>query len=278
MSSEIISNQMTSDESEYPYIDVVPTSATTAATMQTEPLIVMRNVQKAYRTLAGDVPALRGVNLEIMPGEFVVLLGRSGAGKSTLINMVTGIDRPNAGSIGVGGQLLEQLGEDPLTRWRGRNVGVIFQSFQLMPMLTCMQNVILPMDFAGRFASPGVRNARAMELLEAVDIAQHANKRPMEVSGGQRQRVAIARALANDPIFIAADEPTGSLDSNTTQTILAIFVELARQGKTILMATHDHDLARHATRIVHIDDGVIVSRAAQGGGDEGASDHAVADK
>lgn len=226
---------------------------------QDKPLIVIRDVQKAYRTLAGDVPALRGVNLEIMPGEFVVMLGRSGAGKSTLINMVTGIDRPNAGSIRVGGQLLEELGEDQLTRWRGRNVGVVFQSFQLMPMLTCMQNVILPMDFAGRFAMPAARNARAMELLKAVDIAQHANKRPMEVSGGQRQRVAIARALANDPIFIAADEPTGSLDSNTTQTILAIFIELARQGKTILMATHDPDLARHATRVVHIDDGIMVN-------------------
>lgn len=230
-----------------------------AESTQDKPLVVMRDVRKAYRTLAGDVPALRGVNLEIMPGEFVVMLGRSGAGKSTLINLVTGIDRPNSGSIRVGEQLLEELGEDPLTRWRGRNVGVVFQSFQLMPMLTCMQNVILPMDFAGRFATPAARKARAMELLDAVDIAQHADKRPMEVSGGQRQRVAIARALANDPIFIAADEPTGSLDSNTTQTILAIFVELARQGKTILMATHDPDLAHHATRIVHIDDGVIVS-------------------
>lgn len=236
-----------------------------------EPLIVMSEVKKAYRTLAGDVPALRGVNLEIMPGEFVVMLGRSGAGKSTLINMVTGIDRPNAGSIRVGGQVLEQLGEDPLTRWRGRNVGVVFQSFQLMPMLTCMQNVILPMDFAGRFALPAARNARALELLDAVGIAQHASKRPMEVSGGQRQRVAIARALANDPIFIAADEPTGSLDSNTTQTIIAIFSELASQGKTILMATHDHDLARHATRVIHIDDGVIVSSSAQSRVQEGAS-------
>lgn len=221
------------------------------------PLIMLRGVYKAYGTLAGAVPALRGIDLDIMPGEFVALLGRSGAGKSTLINMVTGIDRPNAGSIIIGGQALEQLDEDALTRWRGRNVGVVFQSFQLMPMLTCAQNVMLPMDFAGRYAQPAARYTRALALLDAVGIAEHANKRPMEVSGGQRQRVAIARALANDPIFIAADEPTGSLDSDTAKTILAIFVELVSQGKTILMATHDPDLAHHATRIVHIDDGII---------------------
>lgn len=225
------------------------------------PLIALHGVQKAYRTPAGDVPALRGVDLEIWAGEFIVLLGRSGAGKSTLINMVTGIDRPNAGSIVIAGQPLEQLNEDALTRWRGRHVGVVFQSFQLMPMLTCAQNVMLPMDFAGSAATPVVRKARALALLESVGIAEHANKRPTAVSGGQRQRVAIARALANDPIFIAADEPTGSLDSETTQTILAIFVELVRQGTTILMATHDVDLARHATRIVHLDDGVIVAGA-----------------
>jgi len=221
-------------------------------------LIALRGVRKAYRTPAGDVPALRGVDLDIVAGEFVALLGRSGAGKSTLINLVTGIDRPNAGSILIGGQALERLDEDALTRWRGRNVGVIFQSFQLMPMLTCAQNVMLPMDFARRYATPPARYTRALSLLDAVGIAEHANKRPAEVSGGQRQRIAIARALANDPVFIAADEPTGSLDSATAQTILAIFVDLVAQGKTILMATHDPDLASHATRIVRIEDGVIV--------------------
>lgn len=220
-------------------------------------LILMRGVRKAYQTLAGAVPALRGIDLAIGGGEFVALFGRSGAGKSTLINMVTGIDRPNAGSIVIAGQALEALDEDALTRWRGASVGVVFQSFQLMPMLTCAQNVMLPMDFARRYAHSRARYARALELLDAVGIAEHANKRPMEVSGGQRQRVAIARALANDPIFIAADEPTGSLDSETAETILAIFVELARQGKTILMATHDPDLAHYATRLVHIEDGLI---------------------
>ena len=225
------------------------------------PLIALRGVQKAYRTPAGDVPALRGVDLEIMAGEFIVLLGRSGAGKSTLINMVTGIDRPNAGSIVIGGQSLEKLDEDALTRWRGRHVGVVFQSFQLMPTLTCAQNVMLPMDFAGYGTHPSARYTRALSLLDSVGIAEHANKRPTAVSGGQRQRVAIARALANDPIFIAADEPTGSLDSETTQTILAIFVGLVSQGTTVLMATHDPDLARYATRIVHLEDGIIARGA-----------------
>ena len=229
------------------------------------PLISLRGVQKAYRTLAGAVPALRGVNLEIMRGEFIALLGRSGAGKSTLINVVTGIDRPSAGSLVIAGQALEELDEDALTRWRGRHVGVVFQSFQLMPSLTCAQNVTLPMDFARRAGQPAAQHKRALALLESVGLAQHANKRPAEVSGGQRQRVAIARALANDPSFIAADEPTGSLDSETAQTILDIFVELVRQGTTILMATHDPDLARYATRIVHIEDGMIVDVGASGG-------------
>jgi ABC-type lipoprotein export system ATPase subunit len=221
-------------------------------------LISLRGVHKTYPTLAGAVPALNGVNLDIHAGEFVALFGRSGAGKSTLINMVTGIDRPNTGSIVIAGQALEQLDEDALTRWRGRHVGVVFQSFQLLPMLTCAQNVMLPMDFAGRALLPPAQRTRALELLDAVGIGEHANKRPMAVSGGQRQRVAIARALANEPVLIAADEPTGSLDSDTAQTILDIFVELARQGTTILMATHDPDLASVATRAVHIEDGVIV--------------------
>lgn len=229
------------------------------------PLISLRGVKKAYGTLAGAVPALLGVDLDIRAGEFVALFGRSGAGKSTLINMVTGIDRPSAGSLVIAGQALEQLDEDALTRWRGRHVGVVFQSFQLMPTLTCAQNVTLPMDFARQTARPAAQHTRALKLLDAVGISEHANKRPAEVSGGQRQRVAIARALANDPIFIAADEPTGSLDSDTAQTILSIFVELARQGTTILMATHDPDLARYATRVVHIEDGVIVDAGTRKG-------------
>jgi putative ABC transport system ATP-binding protein len=224
--------------------------------------ITLRGVRKVYRTPGSDVMALRGVDLEIRAGEFVAVWGRSGAGKSTLINLVTGIDRADAGSIVVAGQALERLGEDELTRWRGRNVGVVFQSFQLLPMLTCAQNVTLPMDLARRYGSPRGQYQRALALLDAVGIAGHADKRPSEVSGGQRQRVAIARALANDPVFIAADEPTGSLDSATAETVLAVFLELAAAGKTILMATHDADLARHAARIVHLDDGAIVTPSA----------------
>lgn len=203
------------------------------------PLIRLRDLKKAYHTPAGAVEALRGVDLEIYAGEFVALFGRSGAGKSTLINIVTGIDRPSSGSIVIAGQALETLNEGQLTRWRGRNVGVVFQSFQLMPMLTCAQNVMLPMDFARRYATPQAQYARARALLQAVEIGEQADKRPSEVSGGQRQRVAIARALANDPIFIAADEPTGSLDSRTAQSVMALLLDLTASGTTILLATHD---------------------------------------
>lgn len=228
------------------------------------PLICLRDLRKAYPSPAGAVEALRGINLEIKGGEFVALYGRSGAGKSTLINLVTGIDRPSGGSIIIAGQDLAEMSEEQLTRWRGHRVGVIFQSFQLMPMLTCAQNVMLPMDFAGRYASPQAQYARARTLLDAVDVGEQADKRPADVSGGQRQRVAIARALANDPIFIAADEPTGSLDSATAKTVVGYFVKLAESGTTILLATHDPELANYATRIVHIEDGRIVQAHERG--------------
>jgi putative ABC transport system ATP-binding protein len=222
-----------------------------------EALICLRQVQKDYRSPAGVVDALRGVDLTVAAGEFMVLYGRSGAGKSTLINLVTGIDRPSGGSIEIGGQRLETLNEEQLTRWRGRKVGVVFQSFQLMPTLTCAQNVMLPMDFAGRYTTPQAQYARARTLLQALGIEEQADKRPADVSGGQRQRVAIARALANDPIFIAADEPTGSLDSNTAQSIVEYFAALAAAGTTILLATHDPELAACATRIAQLEDGRI---------------------
>jgi putative ABC transport system ATP-binding protein len=221
-------------------------------------LIELSGVKKAYRTPAGDFYALRGIDLTIRPGEFVALSGRSGAGKSTLINLISGIDRATAGEIWIDDQAVHRMSEEKLTRWRGRQVGVIFQSFQLMPMLTCVQNVMLPMDFANLYKSPKERVARAMHLLEQVEIAEHAHKRPSAVSGGQRQRVAIARALANDPVFLAADEPTGSLDSKTADAVFAVFEQLVAAGKTIFMATHDHELAARAQRIVHIEDGLLV--------------------
>jgi putative ABC transport system ATP-binding protein len=230
-----------------------------AQPVQTAPQLVhLEGVTKAYHTPAGDFYALRGIDLTIAPGEFVALLGRSGAGKSTLINVITGIDRPTGGSVQVAGEPIHQLNEAQIARWRGRQVGVIFQSFQLMPMLTCLQNIMLPMDFAGLYKSPGKRKERAMQLLEEMEIAEHADKLPSAVSGGQRQRVAIARALANDPVFLAADEPTGSLDSRTADAVYEVFERLVAAGKTIFMATHDHELAGRVSRILRIEDGILV--------------------
>jgi ABC-type lipoprotein export system ATPase subunit len=222
------------------------------------PLIDLRHLEKAYRTPAGDFLALKGIDLQVHRGEFVGVVGRSGAGKSTLINMVTGIDRPTGGEVHVGPYAVHQMKEDQIAAWRGQNVGVIFQFFQLLPMLTCAQNVMLPMDFANLYNSPGERRERALHLLEQVDIADHADKLPSAVSGGQRQRVAIARALANDPMFLAADEPTGNLDSKTADAVFQVFEKLVDEGKTILMVTHDRDLASRVTRVVHIADGGIV--------------------
>ncbi len=225
-------------------------------------LVDLLEVKKAYNTPAGDFYALKGIDLQLQQGEFVAVVGKSGAGKSTLINMVTGIDRPTSGQIYVGGQPVHGLSEDQVAAWRGQNVGVIFQFFQLMPMLTCAQNVMLPMDFANRYRSPRERRERALHLLEQVDIPEQADKLPSAVSGGQRQRVAIARALANDPAFLAADEPTGNLDSKTANAVFEVFEALVDGGKTILMVTHDRELASRVTRTVRIADGRIVNGGA----------------
>jgi putative ABC transport system ATP-binding protein len=222
------------------------------------PLVTLHRVEKAYNSPAGDFYALKGIDLQIEAGEFVAVLGKSGAGKSTLINMVTGIDRPTSGQIRVGDHRVDEMSEQQVTVWRGRNVGVVFQFFQLMPMLTCAQNVMLPMDFANRYGSPGERRERALYLLEQVGIPEQADKLPSAVSGGQRQRVAIARALANDPAFLAADEPTGNLDSKTANAVFEVFEELVDEGKTILMVSHDRELASRVTRTVRIADGRIV--------------------
>jgi ABC-type lipoprotein export system ATPase subunit len=233
-------------------------TAETAGTVDGQPLIDLAQIKKAYRTPAGDVYALKGVDLKVEQGEFVGIVGKSGAGKSTLVNMVTGIDRPTSGRIRVGPHAVDEMSEDQVAGWRGRNVGVIFQFFQLLPMLTVVQNVVLPMDFAGLYNSPSERRERALHLLEQVEIAEHADKLPSAVSGGQRQRVAIARALANDPMFLAADEPTGNLDSKTAEAVFRVFERLVDEGKTILMVTHDLDLASRVTRTVHLADGLIV--------------------
>jgi putative ABC transport system ATP-binding protein len=234
-------------------------------------LVNLMGVSKAYRTPAGDLYALTGIDLQVRQGEFVAVVGKSGAGKSTLINMITGIDRPTSGAVEVGSRPIHRMSEDDVAAWRGRHVGVVFQFFQLLPMLTCAQNVILPMDFAGLYASPRERRRRALDLLERVGIQDHADKLPSEVSGGQRQRVAIARALANDPMLVAADEPTGNLDSRTANDVFRVFEQLVEEGKTILVVTHDRELASRTGRIVDLADGAIVPAPARAGGGAGGN-------
>lgn len=220
-------------------------------------LIDLHQVVKAYQTPVGDFIALRGVDLKIDKGEFVAVIGKSGSGKTTLINMITGIDKPSSGEINIGSVPVHTLREGPMAEWRGRNVGVIFQFFQLLPMLSCIENIMLPMDFCNLY-NPRERKDRAMHLLQQVGLEEHAFKLPSEISGGQQQRVAIARALANDPPILVADEPTGNLDSRTAVTIFNLFEELVKEGKTILMVTHDQDLAKRVTRTIIIADGEII--------------------
>jgi putative ABC transport system ATP-binding protein len=219
-------------------------------------LIELKNVFKVYETPAGKFYALRGINLQVDTHEFVAVIGKSGSGKSTLINMITGIDRPTSGEVFVGDTAVHRLSEGQMAIWRGKHIGVIFQFFQLLPTLTLVENVMLPMDFCNTYP-PRQRYERAMYLLEHVNMAQHAHKLPSAVSGGQQQRVAIARALANDPPIIVADEPTGNLDSKTANQVFDLFTKLVEEGKTILMVTHDQDLARRATRAVLVADGEI---------------------
>jgi putative ABC transport system ATP-binding protein len=220
-------------------------------------LIDLRQVVKAYITPVGDFIALDGIDLQVDEGEFVAVVGKSGSGKSTLINMITGIDRPTSGQVYIGQTAVHKLKEGPMAEWRGRNVGVIFQFFQLLPMLSCVENIMLPMDFCNMYA-PRERLQRALHLLEQVEMVEHAYKLPSEVSGGQQQRVAIARAMANDPPILTADEPTGNLDSKTADAIFHLFEELVANGKTILMVTHDQELASRVTRTVTLADGCIV--------------------
>ena len=220
-------------------------------------LIELRNVVKTYQSAAGAFTALKGVDLQIEPGEFVAVIGKSGSGKSTLINMITGIDRPSSGEVLVDGAAVHTLSEGQMAIWRGRSIGVVFQFFQLLPTLTLAENVMLPMDFCGMY-TPRERYERAMALLQQMEMAEHAHKLPSAISGGQQQRVAIARALANDPPILVADEPTGNLDSQTAESVFRMFERLVDQGKTILMVTHDQDLAKRVTRTVIIADGEVI--------------------
>jgi putative ABC transport system ATP-binding protein len=205
-------------------------------------LIKVSNLVKIYPNAANGVEALKGINLEVHEGEFVAVFGKSGAGKSTLINMITGIDSPNSGEVKIGGIPIHAMSDDALTRWRGRNLGVVYQFFQLLPTLTLVENITLAMDFCNTYPL-AQRNERAMQLLEQVGIGEHAHKVPSKISGGQQQRVAIARALANDPGLIVADEPTGNLDSQTTDEIYDLFADLVSLGKTLIVVTHDREIA-----------------------------------
>jgi putative ABC transport system ATP-binding protein len=221
-----------------------------------QPLVRMLDLVKVYQTAAGDFPALKGIHLEVGRGEFVGIVGKSGAGKSTLVNMITGVDHATSGEVWVGGVPVHTLDEDAMALWRGMNVGVIYQSFELMPSLTVLDNVMLPMDLCGLFVQ-GTSQSRAMDLLRMVEMDDQHFKLPGAVSGGQKQRAAIARSLANDPVLIVADEPTGNLDSNTSEVILQLFESLVQQGKTIIMVTHDQSLASRFSRVLQIIDGEI---------------------
>lgn len=220
-------------------------------------LIELQGLNKTYESPAGAFDALRGVDLTIEASDFVAIVGKSGSGKSTLLNMVGGIDRPTSGSVTVGGTAIQGLTENELAIWRGRHVGLVFQFFQLLPTLTVVENVILPMDFC-RTVPPAERRKRALGLLDRVGIAEQANKLPSALSGGQQQRVAIARALANDPPVILADEPTGNLDSATASEILDLFRGMASAGTTVVIATHERDIARVIDRTVEVVDGRVI--------------------
>lgn len=221
-------------------------------------LIQLKDLTKIFKTAAGEYPALKNINLCFGEGEFVSILGKSGSGKSTLINMITGIDHPTSGAVRVGNMDVHHMSEGQLAVWRGRTLGIVFQFFQLLPMLTVLENTMLPMDFCNMYA-PGEREGRARTLLEMVGLQDEAAKLPAALSGGQQQTAAIARALANDPPLIIADEPTGNLDSRTAENVLGIFCDLAEKGKTIIIVTHNSNLTQRTPRRVYISDGYLIN-------------------
>jgi putative ABC transport system ATP-binding protein len=223
-----------------------------------EPFIDLAGVEKTYRMGRLDYPALRGVDLDIGAGELVAIVGPSGSGKTTILNLVTGIDRPTAGTVTVGGQRIDTMSEEELAIWRGGHVGVVFQFFQLLPTLSALENAVLPLDFARR-GSKRERFEKARQNLALVGLGDKADHLPAELSGGQQQRVAIARALAADPQLIVGDEPTGNLDTVTAAEMFDLFKRLNGEGKTVLYVTHDLELAKRANRIVSIRDGLVVA-------------------
>lgn len=228
--------------------------------MSAETMIDLRRVVKTFKNAAGEFTVLKGVDLTLLRGEFVAIVGKSGSGKSTLLNMMTGIDRPSSGQVCVGGVDLYSMSESRRSLWRGKNMGIVFQFFQLLPMLTLQENVMLPMDYAG-ISAVEERPARALELLRLVGMEAQAGKLPTAVSTGQQQLAAIARALANDPPLIVADEPTGNLDTRTADVVIELFQRFADQGKTVVMVTHDPSLTERTNRTIIISDGEVVEEA-----------------
>jgi putative ABC transport system ATP-binding protein len=223
-----------------------------------QPLIELAGVEKVYRTGKVEYRALRGVDLTIDSGDMVAIVGPSGSGKSTVMNMITGIDRPSAGTVTVDGRRIDEMSEEELAIWRGRRVGVVFQFFQLLPTLTALENAMLPLDFSRRVPKRD-RAALALHNLELVGLADKADSLPSEMSGGQQQRVAIARALAADPPLLIGDEPTGNLDTRTAAEMFELLERLNAEGSTVLYVTHDRELAAKAHRTVTIRDGVVAA-------------------
>lgn len=223
-----------------------------------QPIIQLSDLVKSYPVSNGELLVLNKLNLQINPGDFVGIIGKSGVGKTTLINMIAGIDYLNAGKVWVNGTSVHEIDEDKRAFWRGRNLGIVFQSFALMPTLSLLQNILLPMDFCGLYNSK-TSIEQGLSLLEAVELREHAYKLPSEISGGQQQRIAIARALVNDPPVILADEPTGRLDSVTAETIMQIFDKLHQHGKTILMVTHDSSQTSRMSRVLRLEAGQLVN-------------------
>ena len=219
--------------------------------------IELRGVTKTYESPSGGFQALKGVDLQVEEGEFMAIAGKSGSGKSTLLNMLTGIDRPTSGEIHIQGVPIHKLNEEQLTDWRGGTIGIVFQFFQLIPTMTLIENVMLPMDFCGKYSLRS-RREQAAHLLDEVDLNEFHHRLPAHVSGGQQQRAAVARALANDPPILIADEPTGNLDSASAEAVFNMLRRLNARGKTVIIVTHDQDLARACHRILHIADGRIV--------------------
>lgn len=237
-------------------------------------MIELCNVEKTYQTNAAAFPALKRTSVHIQKGEFLVITGRSGSGKSTLLNLITGIDRPTSGQVLVNGADITGYSEGEMALWRGRQMGIVFQFFQLIPNLSVLENLLLAMDLVGIIPAAD-RETHALRLLSQVGLQDHAGKMPSQLSGGQQQRVAIARALANGADLLVADEPTGNLDSQNAATVLKLFAGLSRQGKTIVMVTHERERIAGATRQIVLEDGCIVRNDSYIGKEDGSDEQAV---